>query len=167
MEIISQTYLSFDGTLLLSLSNGRNVKLGETYPVLYAVDSNLSQILWFKDDYRGPLGFNENEFYYSKILAGSYPMIWYLGAANISNGETKWERTFSGVNFVVSDSSNRIYFTKIGGIFGYDSNNMPEGMEDRMFYVSPGSYYGDSISIGDNETFFSDTQRVYKIDVFQ
>ncbi len=163
IAVINQLRVSFDGTLLLSLNNGRNVKLGETYPVLYAVDSNLSQILWFKDDYYGPIGFNEEEFYYSKILAGSYPMVWYLGAADISNGETKWERAVNGVSFIISDSLNRIYFTKIGGIFGYDSNNMPENMEEKMFYVSPGSYYGDSISIGNNKVFFSDTQRVYEI----
>jgi hypothetical protein len=117
---------------------------------------------------RGPIGFNEEELYYLKVLAGSYPVTWYLGAADILTGDTKWERTINNINFVVSDSLNRIYFIKtVGGVFGYDSNNMPESLEEKMFYISPGVYYGEVVSIGKNNVFFSDTQRVYKMDVLQ
>jgi len=165
MAIISQIGLSFDGTILLSLSNGRIVKIPENYPVLYAVDNNLSKVLWFKDDCRGPIGLNEDEFYYSRIWAGSYPMVWYLGAADILSGDTKWERAINDIDFVTSDFSNRIYFTKTSGIFGYDSNNMPESLEDRLFYLTSDTYYGETMSIGNKKTFFSDIQRVYAIEV--
>ncbi|MFA5729968.1 MAG: lamin tail domain-containing protein [Candidatus Paceibacterota bacterium] len=167
--IINRVNVSFDGTVvLLDLINGRKVSAGEEYPVLYAIDNNLSKVLWFKDDCRGPIGFNEEEFYYSKILAGSYPMVWYLGVADIVTGNTKWEKAINDVNFVVSDPLNRIYFIKtVGGVFGYDSNNMPEKMEDRLFYISPNKYYNEVVSIGKNNVFFSDTQRVYKIDTPQ
>ncbi|MFA5208005.1 MAG: hypothetical protein WC428_05095 [Candidatus Paceibacterota bacterium] len=95
-------------------------------------------------------------------------MVWYLGAADIITGNTKWEKTTNNVNFVVSDPLNKIYFIKtVGGVFGYDSNNMPENMEDKLFYVSPGRYYSEVVSIGNNEIIFSDTQRIYKIDISQ
>jgi hypothetical protein len=90
-------------------------------------------------------------------------MITYLGAANIANGSMKWEREIYGVNFVASDSSNKIYFSLPNGVSGYDSNNMPGSLDEKIFYAS-GSYCGNVVSIGDRKTFFSDTQRVYKIE---
>jgi hypothetical protein len=167
IAVINQVFISFSGTLLLSINNGRYISAGDMAPVLYALDSNLSQVLWFKNNYNGPIGFNEEEFYYTRVVIGSYPMITYLGAASISDGSMKWERMASGVNFVISDSQNRIYFTKPSQIFGYDSNNMPESLDTRLFYLSSGVYYGNFISIGDKKTFFSDTQRVYIVDVSQ
>ena len=165
MASIRQVNISFDGNVLVGINNGRYIRENEVYPVLYAMDSNLSQTLWSKNDYLGPIGFNEEEFYYTRTEIGAYPMIYYLGAANISNGQMKWERRLSGVNFVVSDLSNRIYFTNNSGVIGYDSNNMPEDMGEKVFHVSPGAYYGDIVSIGDKKTYFSNLQRVYRLDV--
>jgi hypothetical protein len=75
----------------------------------------------------------------------------------------KWERAIYGVNFITSDSSNKIYFSSPNGISGYDSNNMPENLDNKMFFA-PGSYCGNVVSIGDRKTFFSDMQRVYNIE---
>ncbi len=94
-------------------------------------------------------------------------MITYLGAADITDGKTKWERRFSWVNFVTSDPANRIYFTASSAVLGYDSSNMPEDTNNRLFYYSPGYYFGETISIGNQKTFFSDTQRVYRISTSQ
>jgi hypothetical protein len=161
---INRLSVSFNGTVLLSLSNGKYVTVAEVSSVLYAVDNNLSQILWFKDGYSGPISFNDKEFYYLRVVVGSY-VIRYLGAADILTGKMKWERTVGNVNFVVSDPLNRIYFINPNGVSGYDSDNMPESLDNRLFHASPGSNYGIVASIGDKKMFFSDTQRVYEVDM--
>jgi hypothetical protein len=166
VAIISHIGISFDGKiLLLNVQNGRFIKPHIAPPVLYAIDSNLSKILWSVDDYSGPLGFNKTEVYYSRILPESNMLISFLGAVNISDGSLIWERSAPVTNFVVSDPSNRIYFTKGTEIFGYDSNNMPESMVDSLFYLVTGFYCSDIISIGDKKIFFSNEQRVYEMEI--
>jgi hypothetical protein len=149
------------------VNNGKYVSAGEILPVLYALDNNFSKVIWSKDNCTGPKGFNEEELYYGMSAIGTYPAIYYLGAASILTGETKWERRVYAVNSVVSDPLNRIYFTNDSGVYGYNSNSMPESLDEKLFYVSPGHYYGTVISIGDKRIYFSDTQRVYKVDISQ
>jgi hypothetical protein len=163
--IISHIGISFDGkTLFLTIDNGRLIKSNVSSPVLYAIDSSLSEVLWFKDDFSGPLGFNETELYYSRTIPET--SLSYLGALDISDGSVIWERRGEVFNFVASDSSNRIYFTRRSLIFGYDSNNMPEDLGNTLFYfASNNSYFGSIISIADKRVYFSDEQRVYYIDI--
>jgi hypothetical protein len=164
---LGQVYVSFDGNILFSANNGKYIQPNQYIPRIYAIDNNFSQIVWSKDNYQIFLGFNEEEAYYLRTDVRNY-----IGAINVSNGNNKWERLVrGGVSQVVSDSSNKIYFTRsalFGAnlIFGYDSNSMPEDLEISIFYLyNQSSFYSPFISLSSGATFFSDTQRFYKIDI--
>ncbi len=93
-------------------------------------------------------------------------------AIDVSTGVKKWQRFVAGgVANIVSDSSNRIYFTRsalFGAnlIYGYDSNNMPEDLESYIFYLhNENSYYNPFFSLINGAAIISDMQGVCNLNI--
>jgi hypothetical protein len=174
--LIGHIFIAEDGTVLFNMSSGGQNAEGRSYDIFYALDKNLSEILWTSSDYYSePIGMNGSELYVRSMPPAMWD--WYglnLCAIDIYSGEVLWKKHWesqgSAPSFfseISSDSQGNVYFSQAGGITGYDpakiSDDKPGG-DDRIFSMEGIGRDLSSISFGRDAMYVFASNKLIKIE---
>jgi hypothetical protein len=150
-----QVYIASDGTVLVNVIQGWCCyDINGRLDVLYALDNNLSSVIWSKREYGSVIGLGNGEFYMSMRRPG----FWEDMAVDLTNGSIRWTKGpfFPQSSFIVSDTGSNIYFTQNLGVFGYNSASVTEGVPFNILsFNGAEEYCYTPLSIGENVMYIS------------
>ncbi|MFA5714902.1 MAG: lamin tail domain-containing protein [Candidatus Paceibacterota bacterium] len=158
-DVAEQVYVAFSGTVLVNISGAKccYYDTNQQSNTFYALDNDLNNVLWSKENYGSPSSIGENEFYMSVLRSGGVSL-WDISAVDLLDGSIKWTKRwihssfFSPASSIASDGGSNVYLTQDINVLGYDSLNITDEvpLNDTILSLTGSSpFCYTPLSIGD------------------